>query len=439
MKIEEKKQIPDIAFCDDFRINRLLCFRNLNDYPFPVIGLIHSLGNHTTVLELSYYAVGMKEHDIFICPSKSTQDTVVKLGISKAQTVVLHYGLDIKKFKPSPSKNKLRETYNIPLNKTVLLCLSRISPQSKMDFMPLIKMVPELCKKDSNLHLLVVGAVDDEIYLKEMQAYIVQCGIQDVVQFITKPKQRYIEHYYQCADYFLSLSDACGETFGLTVIEAMACGLPVIISDIAGYKEHITDQIEGIYIPTVSAKIDYDHYFYYHNKLEYGDVYAQSIAVDNDRLKKAILSLLKDKSRRESMGMHARKIIENRNTLRHMCDAYLGLFQKQSRKRNKEIVNMKIDRFPSIWKLFSHFPTKHIKESDRFRLTEMTKLTLSSSSSLFVFETHLKRYNKIQDILYLIGQKQFSFNELKQICDGSEQEIVSSLLYLLKHDYVTFV
>jgi glycosyltransferase involved in cell wall biosynthesis len=46
------------------------------------------------------------------------------------------------------------------------------------------------------------------------------------------------------------LSDNIQETFGLTPVEAMACGLPVVISDWNGYKETVDDQREGFLIPT---------------------------------------------------------------------------------------------------------------------------------------------------------------------------------------------
>ena len=67
-----------------------------------------------------------------------------------------------------------------------------------------------------------------------------------------------IYEYYQLSDVFISLSDYCGETFGLTVMEAMACGLPVVISDFAGYKTHITDGVEGYYIQTLSGDVGLD-------------------------------------------------------------------------------------------------------------------------------------------------------------------------------------
>ena len=55
---------------------------------------------------------------------------------------------------------------------------------------------------------------------------------------------------WAAADLFISLSDGIQETFGLTPIEAMAAGLPVVVSDWNGYKDTIRDGVDGFRIPT---------------------------------------------------------------------------------------------------------------------------------------------------------------------------------------------
>jgi glycosyltransferase involved in cell wall biosynthesis len=55
---------------------------------------------------------------------------------------------------------------------------------------------------------------------------------------------------WACADLFISLSDNIQETFGLTPIEAMAAGLPVVVTDWDGYKDTVRDGVDGFRIPT---------------------------------------------------------------------------------------------------------------------------------------------------------------------------------------------
>ena len=55
---------------------------------------------------------------------------------------------------------------------------------------------------------------------------------------------------WACADVFCSLSDNIQETFGITPIEAMAAGLPVVVSDWDGYKDTVRDGVDGFRVPT---------------------------------------------------------------------------------------------------------------------------------------------------------------------------------------------
>ena len=58
---------------------------------------------------------------------------------------------------------------------------------------------------------------------------------------------------WRAADIFVSLSDNIQETFGLTPVEAMAAGLPCVVSDWNGYKDTVTDGETGFRIPTTTV------------------------------------------------------------------------------------------------------------------------------------------------------------------------------------------
>jgi starch synthase len=58
------------------------------------------------------------------------------------------------------------------------------------------------------------------------------------------------QHAWAAADLFLSPSDSIQETFGLTPVEAMAAGLPVVVSDYDGYRDTVRDGVDGFRVPT---------------------------------------------------------------------------------------------------------------------------------------------------------------------------------------------
>ncbi len=59
---------------------------------------------------------------------------------------------------------------------------------------------------------------------------------------------------WAAADVFTSLSDNIQETFGLTPVEAMAAGLPCVVSDWDGYKDTVRDGVDGFRVPTTRLR-----------------------------------------------------------------------------------------------------------------------------------------------------------------------------------------
>ncbi|WP_160122769.1 glycosyltransferase family 4 protein [Rhodovarius lipocyclicus] len=117
---------------------------------------------------------------------------------------------------------------------------------------------------------------------------------------------------WAAADAFILLSDNIQETFGLAVIEAMAAGLPVIVSDWDGFKDTVRDGQDGFRIPTLmappgtagdlalahaTAAVDYDHHL---------AATTQLVAVDIAAAAQALETLLTDPARARAMGQAAR-------------------------------------------------------------------------------------------------------------------------------------
>lgn len=100
-------------------------------------------------------------------------------------------------------------------------------------------------RPDADLKLLVVGRGN----LQKYNALARSLGTCDAVVF-AGPQNEGIEHYYRAADVFMMLS--VFDTFGMVVLEAMAAGLPVIISSTVGAKDLIDDGVNGFVIPEQS-------------------------------------------------------------------------------------------------------------------------------------------------------------------------------------------
>ncbi len=113
---------------------------------------------------------------------------------------------------------------------------------------------------------------------------------------------------WQGADVFVSLADNIQETFGLTPVEAMAAGLPVIVSDWNGYKDTVRDGIDGIRVPTLlpPAGVGPDLAMRHALELDTYDFYigrtSLATVVDPEALAQACVRLATDAGLRQQMG-----------------------------------------------------------------------------------------------------------------------------------------
>ncbi len=117
---------------------------------------------------------------------------------------------------------------------------------------------------------------------------------------------------WAAGDVFVSLSDNIQETFGLTPIEAMAAGLPTVVSDWNGYTDTVRDGFDGFRIPTwmpaapLGQKHALRHEVGMDNYDEYCGVTCQSVSVDHNALIDALIRLIEDPSLRAEMGLRGK-------------------------------------------------------------------------------------------------------------------------------------
>jgi hypothetical protein len=130
------------------------------------------------------------------------------------------------------------------------------------------------------------------------------------VRFITVDGNNPVAYQqaWQGADVFVSLADNIQETFGLTPVEAMAAGLPVIVSDWNGYKDTVRDGKDGIRVPTLlpPAGVGNDLAMRHALELDTYDFYigrtSLATVVDPESLAQACVRLATDAALRQQMG-----------------------------------------------------------------------------------------------------------------------------------------
>ncbi|MBB6252936.1 glycosyltransferase family 4 protein [Nitrospirillum iridis] len=144
---------------------------------------------------------------------------------------------------------------------------------------------------------------------------------------------------WSAADIFLSLPDNIQETFGLTPIEAMAAGLPVVVSDWNGYRDTVRHGVDGFRIPTwMPPEGDGgDLAKAFTTGALSGDAYTgaacQAIGVDVGACANALLRLAEDPALRRRMGAAGQRRAADVYDWRHIIAAYQDLWAELARIR----------------------------------------------------------------------------------------------------------
>ena len=251
--------------------------------------------------------------DIF---DESHEDLRRDLGATRLErplTPVIPLGVNVDRWASSPdARSRARANLGIAADEVAFLFAGRLSFHSKANSAPLYQALQAIAGS-ARIVCVEAGQFPTETVRDAYQA--AQTALAPDVRFIhaAGDDDAVYADAWRAADVFTSLSDNVQETFGLTPVEAMAAGLPVVVSDWSGYRSNIRHGVDGFLIPTTAAPpgagedlgaaleasgMTYD--------AQIGLV-SLGVAVDQRALEAALLSLATDPSLRGRMGGEGRR------------------------------------------------------------------------------------------------------------------------------------
>ncbi|MBG0784428.1 MAG: glycosyltransferase family 4 protein [Anaerolineaceae bacterium] len=146
---------------------------------------------------------------------------------------VIPWGADPEKFKPIDTRDEVREKYGWAPDEVIISTLGRMV--HKKGFSQLLDIVPSLISDTQKIRIVIGGSGPLESELKEK---VVQMGISEVVSFPGRVPWDEVSQFFGASDIFVlpSQRDKAGNLDGLptVLLEAMACGLPCVASNIGG-------------------------------------------------------------------------------------------------------------------------------------------------------------------------------------------------------------
>jgi glycosyltransferase involved in cell wall biosynthesis len=175
-------------------------------------------------------------------------------GFPARKTITVHNGISTSAFVPSKENAAtVRDRLGIAAEDFVLVCAARLAPEKRVDI--LIQAVSRVARQGLSCRCIVVG--DGPLKEKLMQQANSQ-GLWGYVYF--EGFQEDVRPYLQAGSAFILTSRT--EGLPLSVLEAMACGLPCIVTNVGGNAEAVKDQVVGLVIPPGSVEAAADAIMY---------------------------------------------------------------------------------------------------------------------------------------------------------------------------------
>ena len=221
--------------------------------------------------------------------SKAGRQHLIHHGANPRKTQVVYNGVDLSRFKPHPTGQ--RHVFGLPENVPIVGASAQLTDNKGwFDFLDAVR---ELRAIFPSLHALIIG--DGPLH-HDIKARLRRLELESAVRMVGHIDN--VEAALGCLDLFLFLSHR--EGLSVAIIEAMAVGLPCVVTDTGGAKEQIDNGRNGYVVPV-------------------GDV---SLAVKRSQ------DILSDRESKRSMGDASRVFCEYRFELQQMVSNYQRIYEE---------------------------------------------------------------------------------------------------------------
>lgn len=353
----------------------------------PVTGVTHTISYQSFLPRvLSTMVMGARPSDSIICTADSARTVMLnwiehlrrEFGAQTGAAVSYEGRLDKIPLAVDAEiftlKNRapVRQRLKLPANDILLLYVGRFSHLDKMDLFPLLLAFKGAIERSpaQSVTLVMAGSSSSSEYASRVEQFAADLGIAGRVIIRTNLPDQEMPDYYAAADIFISPSDNIQETFGLSIIEAMACGLPVICSDWDGYKELVEHEVSGYRVPTYWMQCDQkicdhagmadwmmDHFYL-----------GQSVSVDVSDMALAIERLIGDENLRKQWGDNGRKRVLKHFDWPVVIRQHLDLWQElKTMAAAESVTNVRHTSWyrPDFFQTFRHYPTRILEPSSQ--------------------------------------------------------------------------
>lgn len=278
-----KKEIKnfDIVHMHNYRtFQNIVVYYYVKKYKIPYV-----LQAHGSVLSF-FQKQGLKKiFDLFfgykilrdaskvIALTKTEAEQYKKMGVDEDKIEIVPNGIDLSEYENLPKREEFRKRYSIGDDEKIILYLGRIHKIKGIDL--LVKAFADLTKDLDDIRLAIVGPDDGFLSALKMQIEDLKIGNRILLTGPLYGRDK-LKAYVGADVYVLP---SIYEIFGITVLEALACGTPVIVTDRCGIADTVNDKVGYV--------------------VEY----------DKDQLRDVISKVLSDEELRRRFGEEGRRLV----------------------------------------------------------------------------------------------------------------------------------
>jgi starch synthase len=331
----------------------------LGERRYSLCGVTHATASHADMSAIANLLVApLRSWDALICTSRVVRDSVrsvlerqadylrSRLGAQRfelPQLPLIPLGIHCRDFAfDEAARGAARRQLGIEDDDVAFLSFGRLSFHAKAHPQQMFSALERADKGGRQVHLILCGWFDSEAGEEAFREAAAQLcpSVRLTMLDGRAPDQQ--ASAWAAADVFTSLADNVQESFGLTPLEAMAAGLPCVVSDWNGYRDTVRDGVDGYRIATVmpGAGAGLDLAQRYDDGVDSYDEYcghtSQAVALDGAQLAQAYARLIADAGLRRQLGEHGRQRAREEFDWRVVFRRYRALWSELDERRRAD-------------------------------------------------------------------------------------------------------
>jgi glycosyltransferase involved in cell wall biosynthesis len=313
----------------------------------PTCSLVHAV-NWPNLMAAHLALLCTQEHmDTLVVPSAAAKQALLAIMNQTAEVIRkrfnmpridarirlehIPFGIDPEPL-ASVDKASARRVLDLPADAVCLLYFGRLSPEYKADLEPLLRVVAQLRQQSRNLRLILAGHDATDRYHKTLDDLTCQLGLSAAVTVVKNVSPLVKPLLYSAADIFVSPVDNIQESYGISLLEAMSAGLPVVASDWSGYREIVEHGKSGFLVPTYWSPSN-DHLASWFAPLGAGlqleSFLAERTVVDPAALREMLYLLIVNPELRKTMGERGIETVRQKFSWKNACLKFKDLWESQ--------------------------------------------------------------------------------------------------------------